>query len=236
VNITASSIVRILMIAFLPGTLSVLSGAAAKETPEQQLQALLSQKAEHASDPAFLVRLADLYLDVGDNGPQDLSKRRAAYEEGARLAKQAIELHEPNAHAHYLYAANRGSAAQLKGLMASAFTVRELQRHVKRALELNPRHPAALHMMGRMLEELPWVLGGDASAALTYLRRAVEEDPAYLHARVDLAKAYLKRNDFDSARKELAVLLQRPLTPDASAAERRHRAEAQRLQDSLIHP
>jgi tetratricopeptide (TPR) repeat protein len=213
--------------------LSLLNVATAAETAEQQLQALLVQKGERATDPAFLVRLADLYLDVGDDGPQDISKRRAAYEEGAAHAKEAIELQESNADAHYLYAANVGSAAQLKGLMASAFTVQELQRHVKRALELNPHHSAALHMMGRMLDDLPWLLGGNAKSALVYLRRAVEEDPSYLHARVDLAKAYLKRKDVESARKELAVIMQQPLTADATPGERRHRAEAQRLQDSL---
>jgi tetratricopeptide (TPR) repeat protein len=233
VNLTAFIIVRGLVIASLYGTFSLVTGAAAAEPPEQQLQTLLAQRHEHASDPAFLIRLADLCLDVGDDGPQETTKRRAAYEEGAALAKQALELQERNADAHYLYAANLGSAAQLKGMMASAFTVQELLRHGKRALELNPHHRAALHMMGRMLDELPWVLGGDATAALGYLRRAVAEDPAYLHARVDLAKAYLKRKDVESARKELAVIMQQPLTSDASPGERRHRAEAQRLQDSL---
>lgn len=235
-KIPMSSLARVLMIACFPGALISLGGATAADNLDQQLQTLLAQKAEHASDPAFLIRLADAYLDLGDDGPQESAQRRAAYEEGARLAKQAIDLHEANAQAHYLYAANLGSAAQLKGMMASAFTVKELQRHVKRALELNPRHPPALHMMGRMLDELPWVLGGDATAALSYLRRAVDEDPAYLHARVDLAKAYLKRKDVESARKELVLVLQRPLSPNASAGERRHRIEAQRLQDSLNAP
>lgn len=233
-NIMASLTVLVLMLGCFHSL--GLSGAAAGETPEQQLHTLLPQKSAHASDPAFLVRLADLYLDVGDNGSQESKARQAAYEAGAGLAKQAIELHEPNAQAHYLYAANLGSAAQLKGLMASAFTVKEIQRHVKRALELNPRHPAALHMMGRMLDELPWVLGGDAAAALDYLQRAVEADPAYLHARVDLAKAYLKRDEVLLARKELTFVLQQPLGPDPSPGARRHRAEAQRLHDALSKP
>jgi tetratricopeptide (TPR) repeat protein len=232
---TASLILRLLVIAGA-GTMTVAGAATVLETPQQQLAALLAQKDAHASDPAFLVRLADVYLDIGDNEAQESAMRRAAYEAGAAVAKRAIELREADAHAHYLYAANMGSAAQLKGLMASAFTVQELQRHVKRALELNPRHPAALHMMGRMLEDLPWLLGGDAAAALIHLRRAVEADPAYLHARVDLAKAYLKRKEVESARRELAVVLQEPLTPDASPSRRRHRAEAQRLLDSLNAP
>src|SRR5262249_6564171 len=114
----------------------------------QQLQALLAQKAEHLSDAAFLVRLADVYLDIGDDISMGTLDRKAAYEEGARLARLALDLQEQNAQAHYLYAANLGSAAQLSGLMASALSIQDLKQHVKRALELNPDHAPALHMMG----------------------------------------------------------------------------------------
>jgi hypothetical protein len=52
--------------------------------------------------------------------------------------------------------------------MASALTVSELKAHVRRALELKQDYAPALHMMGMMLEELPWFLGGDREGALTY--------------------------------------------------------------------
>ena len=97
---------------------------------QAQLKQLLAQKAEHASDPDFLVRLADVYLDLGDDPALDQSKRRAAYEEGAKAAREAIEVQERNAEAHYLYAANLGSSAQLTGLMASALTVHERIRRL----------------------------------------------------------------------------------------------------------
>lgn len=216
-----------------------LNGSTAAEPVnglQQQLQALLAQKGTRSSDPSFLIRLADLYLDLGDDVAQDASKRRAAYEEGARVAHQAIELEEPNAHAHYLYAANLGSGARLNGLMASAMTIHELKHHVKRALELNPLHAPALHMMGMMLEELPWVLGGDTKGALMYLQRAVAADPLYAHARLDLARAYIKRKDMGSARKELAIIFEQPLQSDASASDRLHREEARQLRESLNTP
>lgn len=202
---------------------------------QHQLQGLLSQKNDHASDPEFLIRLADLYLDLGDDDSLATSKRRDAYEEGARVAHQAIELREPNAQAHYLYAANLGNVAQLKGIMTSTLTIQDLKHHVTRALELNPHHAPALHMMGMMLEELPWFLGGDADGALTYLRRAVASDQTYSHARLDLAKAYIKRKDQNSALRELETLLQQPLPSDASVRDRRHRDEALQLRDTLKH-
>ena len=203
---------------------------------QDTLKQLLSQKEQHASDPTFLIRLADVYLDLGDDPAREESARKAFYDEGAKAAKQAIDLQEQNADAHYLYAANLGSAAQLTGLMASAFTVKELKQHVDRALALSPTHAAALHMKGMMLEELPWVLGGDADGALAHLKRAVTTKPDYVHARLDLAKVYLKRKDQTAAQKELDAILARPLNPTTSAGERRHREEAQRLLNTLKKP
>lgn len=199
---------------------------------EGKIQAALVENARHRADPAILTKLADLYLDLGAEH-HDTAKRRAAYEEGANYAGQALAIQERNAQAHYLYAANLGSAAQLKGVMASAMNVAELKTHVRRALELQPNHPPALHMMGMMLDELPWLLGGDASAALTYLQRATAADPSYLHARLDLARAYIKRRAFDDARRELGIIVEKPVSSLSSDSARRHREEAATLLDSL---
>ncbi|MEP6887079.1 MAG: tetratricopeptide repeat protein [Nitrospirales bacterium] len=176
------------------------------------------------------MRLADLYLDLGDEY-QGETKRRAAYEEGARLAQRALAVDASNADAHYLYAANLGSAAQLKGVMASALTISNIKAHVRRALELKPNHAPALHMMGMMLEELPWFLGGDAEGALLYLQRSIAADPHYIHARLDLAKAYIKRRNTNAARTELTAILSSEFPPDES--NQRHREEARRLLGSL---
>ena len=120
---------------------------------------------------------------------------------------------------------------QLKGVMASALTVGEIKSHVRRALELKPDHAPALHMMGMMLEELPWFLGGDGTAALTYLHRAVAADPHYIHARLDLAKTYLKRQNTSAARKELSTILSGELSGEEGAL--RYREEARQLLRSL---
>jgi len=235
-----ATVQALLMVALIGMGHPFISGATEPMTAdpslEETLKQLLAQKTEQASDPAFLVRLADVYLDLGDDPAREQSARKAFYDDGAQAAKQALDLQEQNADAHYLYAANLGSSAQLTGLMASAWTVKELKQHVDRALALNPTHAAALHMKGMMLEELPWVLGGDADGALAHLKRTVAVKPDYVHARLDLAKIYLKRKDQAAAQKELDVILSRPLGSTASASERRHREEAQRLLNTLKKP
>jgi tetratricopeptide (TPR) repeat protein len=208
-------------------------GAAEEGTHQGTLPMLLAEKREIKPDPTWLLRMADICLDRGNDESSDKSDRLAAYEQGMRYAQQALTLDEKNAHAHYLYAANVGSATQLKGMMVSALTVHDVKRHIRRALELDSHHAEALHMMGMMLEELPWILGGDRDSALNYLRRAVAIDQNDASARLDLAKIYIKRKDVEAARKELDILLSQSPPPGASSSDQRHWEEALYLRDSL---
>jgi Tetratricopeptide repeat len=224
------AMVLLLGIWTLPVQAESSSSSAAETVLERELQRLLADHAEASSDAYALVRLADLYLDLGDEY-QDEAKRRAAYEEGARLAQRAATIDPSNADAHYLYAANLGSATQLKGTMASALTVNDLKARVRRALALKPDHAPALHMMGMMLEELPWFLGGDRTAALTYLQQAVAADPHYTHARLDLAKIYMKRRNTEAARNELIAILN--AAPSSDNRRQRYREEARQLLHSI---
>ena len=69
---------------------------------ETEVRRLLEAGAGDSSDPALLIRVAGLYLDMGDDLYQESPKRLAAYEQGARFAKRAIEQQEANAEAHFL--------------------------------------------------------------------------------------------------------------------------------------
>lgn len=204
------------------------------QSPLTRLQKILAEGSQNSSDPAMLLTLADLYLEIGQEIYQDEGLKRQAFDEGARLARRALDREEDNAEAHYLYAANLGSSAQIEGVMASALTVNTLKTHVRRALELNPHHAPALHMMGMMLEELPWFLGGDPDMAVTYLIQATEVKPDYTRARLDLAKIYIKRQNYRAAREELRHIIDEPAQSPVSESRQHHyQQEAKILLDAL---
>jgi tetratricopeptide (TPR) repeat protein len=200
---------------------------------EKDLKKLLEAQAQNPSDSRPLIQLAGLYLEMGEELYAEKARKLAAFEEGAKLAKQVLDLDENNAEAHYLYAANLGSAADTKGMAASLLALDEIKTHTRRALELQKDHVAALHMAGMMLEELPQFMGGNKSVALDYLKRAVTIDPNYSHARLDLAKMYLKRRDPDAAKRELLAIVSMDHPSDAYAWARRYRSEAEQLLASL---
>ncbi len=229
---------------FAVGLLIVLTALSAfAETPalpldypqslERELATLLAVQSQKSSDPGFWFKLADTYFDMGNDLLTDDEKRIAAYEEAARLAQHSLELKEPDAEAHFLYAAALGRAAELKGVTASLLSIEEMRFHVTRALALKKDHVPSIHMAGMMLEQLPRFLGGNPEAAIEYLERAVTLDPTYTHARLDLAKMYLKRKKPDLAKRELlaVVAMDRPRDPYAWAKE--YRPEAEQLLKSL---
>jgi tetratricopeptide (TPR) repeat protein len=202
------------------------------ETPlalEQQIQVLVSSGADQSDDPAQLLHLAGMYLDLGYGGYLHPEKKLASFKEGARLAKKALEQQESSVDAHFLYAANLGKAVQLQGLVAAALTLQTLKNHVNRVLELDEEHAPAHHMLGRMYEELPWFLGGDLEAAGEHLKKAISLDAYYAPARLDLGKWYLKHGRSQEAAMEFIRVLNTPPLKKRWIWERIHRPQAQIL-------
>lgn len=196
---------------------------------ERELESLVLNGAAQSNDLNRLLRLASLYLELGKGVYDDQEEKLAAFREGARVAKRAIDLLESSADAHFLFAANIGSAAELQGVAMAALTIRQLKKHVHRALELDERHVRAHHMLGRMYEELPWFLGGNQEAAGRHLRQAVSLDGRYAPARLDLARWYMKRGQSDEALQEVIQVLEAPPRTRQWLWEGVHRPQAEAL-------
>lgn len=183
----------------------------------------------HSSSPEnldLLIQLASTYLDAGDDLYSETSKRLEAYQTGADFANQALALEQQHAHAHFLYAANLGHIAQLQGVLVSAFLIREIIGHVEQSIELAPTHAPALHMMGMILDGLPWFLGGDAEGSIVYVERAVAADPHYTHARLNLGKLYLKQGRVQAAKEQLLLVTNTQSPRGSYAWSHHHNPEA----------
>lgn len=197
-----------------------------QEKLERGIKILSEEKVEESGNANAMLKLAAMYLDLGYGVYGDPSRKIVAFKEGARLAKKALLIRETSAEAHFLYAANLGSAAEIEGLASSILTLQELKRHVVRALELDETHAPAHHMLGRMFEELPWFLGGDQTAAGHHLEQAVKLNPLYAPARLDWARWLLKQGQKDEARRELKVVITQPPLEKKWIWEQKYRPEA----------
>lgn len=224
------------------GALSLLAGPGHSNPPDSKdvgyltslqahLEELLKANDTLPKTPELFIQLANAYLDVGDELYADSASRIEAYQAGSEFAKKALALDVQQPQAHFLYAANLGHVAQLKGVLVSALLIREIKGHVAQAIQLAPNHAPALHMMGMILDGLPWFLGGDEEEAVMFLERAISVDSNYTHARLNLGKIYLKQGRVDDAREQFSLVTktQSPRGPHAWA--HRHNPEAL----SLLH-
>lgn len=175
-------------------------------------------------------RLAARSIELLKKG-EDLSDptaKRQAYEEGLQLAEQALALDEANADAHFARFANKGRLLLLDGASPNPLNLLRINRDLNRALELNPNHPDALAAKGGLYRQLPRLLGGDASKAEYYLRRAIEVEPEHaVGARVELAQLY-----FEQGKRQRSVeLLERAIAIAERDGKLRQCNEARALLD-----
>lgn len=203
------------------------------ETLRHQRDLYTAALIEDLNNPQLWKQLSHVYMNLADDLLTHKSEKIEAYDKGLKAATQALTLQPDDAETHFLYAANLGSATQLRGITSGAVNLSDIVKHVDRAIELDPHHAPSLQMKGGLLAELPWYLGGNAELAKDYLRRAIEADDKYTNARIILAKLLINEGTSAEARAQLLAVVQAENPHYPYTWERRFRPEAQRLLDKL---
>jgi tetratricopeptide (TPR) repeat protein len=141
-----------------------------------------------------------LYGDVRATATED---KLAAYDRGREVGKRAVELAPRNPEAHVWYGINTGRWGLTKGVMRSLFLLPTVREEVDATLALDPRNLRALALSGNVLLEVPGLFGGDRAKAEQQFRKALEIDPHFTVARVDLARVLIAMSRYADARREL---------------------------------
>lgn len=151
----------------------------------QQVASAMTRNTEQASE---LTVRALLFLEQGEDAGSDDAKM-AAYREGERLAREALEFDDRNADAHFALFATEGRRLVLEGSV-NPVSLMKVNRRLDKVLEINPDHSDALAARGGMYRQLPLLLGGSLKKAERDLKRSIELDPQATGARIELAKTY----------------------------------------------
>jgi len=186
------------------------------------------------------VRIAEVCLALGD-GVKENEKSLAWYQQGEHAAEEAIQRQENSADAHFLLAANRGKAVNLLPFWkVSPTIVADLEKHLQRALVLNPDHARANHMMGMVLYRTPGplrlLLTGKREQVEGFLLRSVELDPKSAGARLDLARFFQETDRPAKARIHAEAILAMHGSSSSHASIEKYRPLAQQLLKSLPTP
>jgi tetratricopeptide (TPR) repeat protein len=214
-----------------------------KEHLSNPTAALKHYEAALAASPrdyAALWKASVAAVDAGEAN-QDPARRKELYKQGETYARTALEVNPRDAEGHFALARALGRTAQSLGSRDRVKYAGEVRKHAMEALQLNPRHAGALHVMGVWNAEVMRLNGvsrfmaknflggqvfGSASwkNATSYMEQAVQVEPARLIHRIDLAEIYADVGDKAKAREQIDYILKAP-TSEANDARYKRQAE-----------
>lgn len=167
---------------------AVIACVLALSAPPLRAQSIASAKASDPQRAAELTAQSLALLEKGED-TSDEKARLALYEQGEKLAREAVDLDDTNADAHFAIFANEGRRLMIEGAV-NPFSLLKVNRSLDRCLQLNPDHSDALAARGGMYRQLPRLLGGNLTKAEQDLKRSIELDPQATGARIELARTY----------------------------------------------
>jgi len=154
-----------------------------------------------------MVMLSYVHFLYGDVRATTTEDKLAAYDRGREIGRRAVELDPRNPEAHVWYGINTGRWGLTKGVMRSLFLLPTVRQEVDATLALDPRNLRALALSGNVFLEVPGLFGGDRAKAEEQFRKALQIDPHFTVARVDLARTLIAASRYAEARRELERVL-----------------------------
>jgi tetratricopeptide (TPR) repeat protein len=150
-----------------------------------------------------MVMLSYVLFLIGDVRAATPEDKLAAYDRGREIGRRAVELAPRSHDAHLWYAINTARWGETKGVLRSLFLLPTIREELGILLELDPRSVRAHILAGNVLLEVPGFAGGDRAKAEEHFKKALEVDPRFTNARVDLARVYIADARYADARREL---------------------------------
>jgi tetratricopeptide (TPR) repeat protein len=197
--------------------------------------------AAEPNNSSALWRASRELVDLGEY-EKDVPKRTALYQRATDFARRAVALtpNDPEAHFHLARAVGRTALAQ--GPRERVKYGVEVRTAALRCLELDPKHPGALHVMGVWNAEIlrlngvsrliaKTFLGGQVFSSASwpeaqrYMEASVAVEPDRLVHRLDLARVYRDMGRRPQAREQYEKAVQ---MEDKDPNDEQYRAEARR--------
>ena len=177
-------------------------------------------------------------VDVGEYA--DEKERERLYGVAEQYARRAVEANPADAQGHSQLARALGRKALSLGKKDQVKYAGDVRTAALDALRINPKEPAALHVMGKWNYEVlrlsgitrfmaKTFLGGkvfDSASwddAQRYMEESVAVDPARLVHHLDLARVYAARDNKVKAREQYELVIRGPVT---DYNDRKFQAEA----------
>ena len=196
----------------IAGHIAAGDAARCRRNAEESLTHFTAALALDSMHYDALWRAAQAYVDMGKPLPNSQSARRdSLYANGLALAQRAVRLNATGTDGHFMVAVATGRVALTKGARDRVRYAGAVREEALRAIELNPRHDGAMHVMGRWnaeVQRLPGITKFFAKTfmgasifnqaswenAVSYYNQAIEIAPSNIYHHLELGEAL---NDAD---------------------------------------
>ena len=162
-------------------------------------------------------------VDIGEM-EANAGVRKQTYKTAEQYARRAVEANPADAEGHFHLARSLGRTALSLGKRDRVKYAGEVRAHALQALERNPKHPGALHVMGMWNAEImrlsglqrfaaKTLLGGKVFSeaswkeAVRYMEAAVAAEPERIVHRIDLGEVYEDVGDKAKAREQYQAVM-----------------------------
>jgi tetratricopeptide (TPR) repeat protein len=161
-----------------------------------------------------LWKLSRAYTDCAAAAPHEKQGQLSA--ESERLARKCVALYPDSSQSHFILSLALGREANLVGGKRRIALSKEIEIEANKALELNPRHYGAMHILGRWhygIASLSWIEtsfakiiyggvpeGASMQKARSYFEQAIALDPKTPINHYWLGETLIKLKDYADAR------------------------------------
>ena len=216
----------------LQGHLQAGEAARCRRNAEEALTHFRAALALDSMHYDALWQASRILVDMGKQLPNAQRARRdSLYAEGLALAQRAVNVNAQGADGHFMVAVATGRVALTKGARERVRYAGVVRESALRAIELNPRHDGAMHVMGRWNAEIQRLSGITKFFAKTFLgasvfsqatwdnaesyfTQAVNNNPQNIYHHLDLAETLIDMDKPAEARTHLEQVGQLPLGCD----------------------
>ena len=195
----------------------------------QALATLVRALVTDAHNYQMLWRAARAYYQVGDDASD--REKQLYFEHGIAMGQRAVAQQPSSAEGHFWLAANYGGLSKIEGIWHALQTVKKVRSEMETALRLQPDYEDgnAYRALGEIARQLPGVLGGNLKRAITYFEQGLRVAPQNMAIKLALARAYLEAGQREASQRLVTEILQMPVRPARTQADRRTQDKARQL-------
>jgi tetratricopeptide (TPR) repeat protein len=191
--------------------------------------------------------IADVAKQIQGNADSLKNRRDSLYSVGRRYAERAIRADSTKADGHYALAMVLGRLSRTKGSKERVRYAKIIFDEATRAVEINPDHDNAHHVLGAWNAEVlrlsgiqrffaKALFGGGFMSranwddAVQHLERAVVIRPEHIYHRLELAEVYTDLGKYSKAREQLQVI---PRLPELDVLDHQYKQDAAALLEDI---